>query len=158
MPQSVLQHNTHLLAQVFNKTQKQMREGILELAKQLGATPEETTVYIRKALWIQQHLRLEDWFDALAVFALPEPSFDRTHWFKSLQSITMARIGLTADQRPREKLELNESAIANWYHLCRTPSEVFALHFQLGCRHLAVWRLAHMWDDEHKQKKQSATT
>lgn len=149
MPKSLLQKNIDLLAEFFEITPEKAKEVVHSFSEQLKTTPEMTTVRIAQALFAQSNLQLNDWNEALAVLALPEPSFDQTHWETSNSDMTYAWLGVQA-ARNGKRLQKDESAAANWYHLCREPQEVFALHFQIGYTHLAVWRLAHILEEQEQ--------
>lgn len=143
--------NTRILAKIFEISPEKAREMVSEFSIQLKITLDMTIVRITQALYAQLHLQLGDWTDALAVLALPEPTFDRANWETNNKDMTYAWLGVQTAKNGK-RLEKDQSAVANWYHLCREPQEVFALHFQIGYTHLAIWRLEHMWEEQ----KQSA--
>jgi hypothetical protein len=149
VPRSLLQKNINLLAEFFEITPEKMGEAVHAFSEQLKTTPEMTTVRIAQALFAQTSLRLNDWNEAMAVLALPEPSFDQTHWETNDKDMVYAWHGMQP-ARNGKRLEKDQSAAANWYHLCRKPQAVMALHFQIGHTHLAVWRLAHMWEEQKR--------
>lgn len=146
---SLLEKNTRVLAKIFEISPEKAHEMVREFSLQLMITPDMTIVRITQALYAQLHLQLGDWTDALAVLALPEPTFERANWETNNKDMTYAWLGVQAAKNGK-RLEKDQSAVANWYHLCRKPQEVFALHFQIGHTHLAVWRLAHMWEEQQQ--------
>lgn len=142
-----LENNTRTLAKILDITPEKAHDMIGEFTERLKTTPEMAVARITQALFAQLHLQLNDWSEALAILALPEPTFDQVNWETTNKDMTYAWLGVQAAKNGT-CLEKGPSAAANWYHLCRNPQEVFALHFQIGYTHLAVWRLAHMWEEQ----------
>ncbi|MBP6886384.1 MAG: hypothetical protein KBC02_04070 [Candidatus Pacebacteria bacterium] len=107
----------------------------------------ESEQFLEKVLFISHLLDVNPL--KVAVFLRgAEPVFNRECWFADTSSLAFARLGLTPDGESREPISAsNPSVAANWYHLCDSPREVLALYYQLGFEQLAIWRLAHMWEE-----------
>lgn len=105
------------------------------------------TFIAEQALFITTRLPQVSAEKVVLYLSSPEPTFDQTHWFTSRQEIALARIGMTPTGESRLPISVSDpSVVANWYHLCDSPREVWALYYQLGFEQLAIWRLAHMWE------------
>ncbi len=113
------------------------------------ARMEASGTFVQRALFVSVHLPDIDADRVILFLRGAEPKFDQREWFVDNRSIALARFGMTPDGNFREPINISDPSVAaNWYKLCATPREVWALYYQLGFDQLAVWRMAHLWDEQ----------